>query len=67
MNQFLSRVREAKKLGRKEKRHKEAQAVLAAATAAVAASPRMSSLRKDIHDDITSSAEEVFLLPPLPS
>eukprot|EP00252_Welwitschia_mirabilis_P002941 TRINITY_DN12946_c0_g1_i2.p1 TRINITY_DN12946_c0_g1~~TRINITY_DN12946_c0_g1_i2.p1 ORF type:complete len:1402 (+),score=312.18 TRINITY_DN12946_c0_g1_i2:439-4644(+) len=47
VNEYLSRAREAKKLGRKEKRHKEAQAILAAATAAAASSARISSSRKD--------------------
>ncbi|XP_042482293.1 uncharacterized protein LOC122062708 isoform X2 [Macadamia integrifolia] len=49
--QYLCELREAKKRGRKEKRHKEAQAVLAAATAAAAASSRISSFRKDGHDE----------------
>ncbi|XP_043704138.1 uncharacterized protein LOC122654214 isoform X2 [Telopea speciosissima] len=49
--QYLIELREAKKRGRKEKRHKEAQAVLAAATAAAAASSRISSFRKDGHDE----------------
>lgn len=47
VNDYLNQAREAKKQGRKERRHKEAQAILAAATAAVAASPRISSSRKD--------------------
>ncbi|CAA3029739.1 histone-lysine n-methyltransferase atx1 [Olea europaea subsp. europaea] len=46
-SQYHYELREAKKLGRKERRHKEAQAVLAAATAAAAASSRLSSIRKD--------------------
>ncbi|XP_058754200.1 uncharacterized protein LOC131627372 isoform X2 [Vicia villosa] len=50
-NQYLLDLREAKKLGRKEKKHKEAQAVLAAATAAAAASSRVSSFRKDTIDE----------------
>lgn len=44
---FLSQAREVKKLGRKEKRDKEAQAVLAAATAAAAASPRVGYIKRD--------------------
>ncbi|XAR62626.1 hypothetical protein NMG60_11017460 [Bertholletia excelsa] len=51
VSQYLSKLREAKKQGRKERRHKEAQAVLAAATAAAAASSRMSSFRKDALDE----------------
>lgn len=49
VNQFLRDVREAKKRGRKEKRHKEAQAVLAAA--AIASSSRNSTVRKDAKED----------------
>ncbi|KAJ7965630.1 putative Phd finger protein [Quillaja saponaria] len=51
VNQYLYDLIEAKKLGRKERRHKEAQAVLAAATAAAAASSRVSSFRKDSLDE----------------
>lgn len=47
VNDYLNRAREAKKQGRKERKHKEAQAILAAATAAAAASPRISTSRKD--------------------
>lgn len=47
INRYLYQRREAKKLGRKERKHKEAQAVLAAATAAAASSSRTSSFRKD--------------------
>ncbi|KAF8030393.1 hypothetical protein BT93_E2740 [Corymbia citriodora subsp. variegata] len=50
VNKYLYELRVAKKLGRKERKHKEAQAVLAAATAAAAASSRISSLRKDLLD-----------------
>ncbi|XP_076940582.1 uncharacterized protein LOC143609825 isoform X1 [Bidens hawaiensis] len=48
VSQYLSELREFKKQGRKERRHKEAQAVLAAATAAAS---RLSSLRKDAVDE----------------
>ncbi|XP_026656732.2 uncharacterized protein LOC103696526 isoform X2 [Phoenix dactylifera] len=58
VNQFLREVREAKKRGRKERRHKEAQAVLEAAAAAVAASSRNSSLRKDANEGIISTNQE---------
>lgn len=51
VNQYVHELKEARKLGRKEKRYKEAQAVLAAATAAAAASSRTSSLRKDTIDE----------------
>ncbi|KAL6635194.1 hypothetical protein ACP70R_027865 [Stipagrostis hirtigluma subsp. patula] len=58
VNQFLRDVREAKKRGRKEKRHKEAQAVLAAAAAAVASSSRSSTVRKDAKDDVAHANQE---------
>ncbi|KAK9270103.1 hypothetical protein L1049_025677 [Liquidambar formosana] len=64
VNQYLCELREAKKLGRKERRHKEAQAVLAAATAAAAASSRISSFRKDALDE---SAHQENLLKVNPS
>ena len=47
VSQYLSDLREVKKQGRKERRNKEAQGVLAASTAAAAASSRISSFRKD--------------------
>ncbi|KAL3641330.1 hypothetical protein CASFOL_016298 [Castilleja foliolosa] len=50
VSQYNHELREAKKMGRKERRHKEAQAVLAAATAAAAASSR-TSLRKDTGEE----------------
>lgn len=58
VNQFLRDVREAKKRGRKEKRHKEAQAILAAAAAAVVASSRNSTVRKDANDDVVPAKQE---------
>ncbi|KAJ6798366.1 Uncharacterized protein M6B38_211595 [Iris pallida] len=51
VNQYLREVREAKKWGRKERKHREAQAVLAAAAAAAAASSRNPLLRKDANDE----------------
>uniref|UniRef100_A0ACD5ZEC8 Uncharacterized protein n=1 Tax=Avena sativa TaxID=4498 RepID=A0ACD5ZEC8_AVESA len=60
VNHFLRDVREAKKRGRKEKRHKEAQAVLAAAAAAVAASSRNTTVRKDANDDVVPAIQESF-------
>ncbi|XP_039000473.1 LOW QUALITY PROTEIN: uncharacterized protein LOC120126323 [Hibiscus syriacus] len=61
VNQYLYELREAKKQGRKERRYQEAQAVLAAANAAVAASSRISSSRKDGLED--SSHQENVLKP----
>uniref|UniRef100_A0A7N0UNA5 Uncharacterized protein n=1 Tax=Kalanchoe fedtschenkoi TaxID=63787 RepID=A0A7N0UNA5_KALFE len=54
VNKYLAEVREVKKQGRKEKRHKEAQAVLAAATAAAASFPRISTFRKQDLDESSS-------------
>ncbi|XP_002989242.2 uncharacterized protein LOC9650015 isoform X1 [Selaginella moellendorffii] len=53
VSQFLADVKEARKQGRKEKKDREAQAVLAAATAAAAASPRTGYVKRDLatHDD----------------
>ena len=51
VNQYLCDLKEAKKQGRKEKRHKEAQAVLAAATIAVAASSRVNAFWNDVLDE----------------
>ena len=56
VNQYLSELREAKKLGRKKRRHKEAQAVLAAAAST---SLRNSSFRKDALDE-SAHQEAVF-------
>lgn len=62
-SQYHYELREAKKLGRKERRHKEAQAVLAAATAAAAASSRLSSIRKDALEE--PAQQQVLFLPVL--
>ncbi|AQK75233.1 PHD finger family protein [Zea mays] len=59
VNQFLRDVREAKKRGRKEKRHKEAQAVLAAAAAAIASSSRNSTVRKDAKENAPESSPKL--------
>ncbi|KAM7259821.1 hypothetical protein ACFE04_015562 [Oxalis oulophora] len=60
-NQYLRNLRDAKKQGRKEKKHKEAQADLAAKRAAVATSSRISSFRKDAPEN---SHQEISLNPP---
>lgn len=64
VNHYLSMLREAKKQGRKERRSKEAQAVLAAATAVAAASSRVGALRKDapgnLHDEKPYLARDSF-------
>lgn len=60
VSQFLYDLKKFKKRGQKERRHKEAQAVLATATADAAASSRNSSLRKDTVDD--SAHQEVVVI-----
>ncbi|CAI9260432.1 unnamed protein product [Lactuca saligna] len=47
VSQYFSDLKEVKKQGRKERRNKEAQGVLAASTAVAAASSRISSFWKD--------------------
>ncbi|KAL3845575.1 hypothetical protein ACJIZ3_002978 [Penstemon smallii] len=61
VSQYNHELREAKKLGRKERRHKEAQAVLAAATAAAAASSRISSTRKDALEE-SANPEDLLMI-----
>ncbi|KAJ1699782.1 hypothetical protein LUZ63_008294 [Rhynchospora breviuscula] len=51
VSQFLREVKDAKKRGRKERRHREAKAVMAEATAVAATSSRNSALRKDSKED----------------
>ncbi|PSS16022.1 Low affinity vacuolar monovalent cation/H(+) antiporter like [Actinidia chinensis var. chinensis] len=65
VNQYLFELREATKLGRKERRHKEAQAVLAAATVATAVSLRNSSFRKDALDESAHQETTPSKLSPL--
>lgn len=47
-DQFLQQVREKKKRGRKERKHREALAILSSA----AASSRASLLKKDTNDEV---------------
>ena len=51
VKQYLCEIKEAKKHEMKERRHKEAQAVLAVATIIVVDSSRISSFRKDVIDE----------------
>ncbi|KAM7259446.1 hypothetical protein ACFE04_015187 [Oxalis oulophora] len=60
-NQYLRSVRDAKKLGWREKKHIEAHAELAATRAAVATSSRISSFRKDAPEN---SHQEISLNTP---
>ena len=68
VNQYMALVMEAKKQGRKERRSKEAQAVLAAASAVAATSSRSGSLRKDVlgGDDKSFFVRESFCTPTMP-
>ncbi|XP_078157478.1 PHD finger family protein isoform X2 [Carex rostrata] len=61
VSQFLREVKDAKKRGRKERRHREAKAVMVEATAAAATSSRNAGLRKDSKDDTptTTNKEEL--------
>jgi hypothetical protein len=61
VSQFLREVKDAKKRGRKERRHREAKAVMAEATAAAATSSRNSALRKDSNDDSPATTNKEVL------
>jgi hypothetical protein len=64
VNQFLRDLREAKKRGNSERRHKEALAILASTVAFVSPTSRNAATRKEA-ENITSSKQEVntvFLL-----
>jgi hypothetical protein len=61
VNQFLRDLREAKKRGNSERRHKEALAILAATTTFVAPSSRNAALRKEA-ESVTSAKQEVDTL-----
>jgi hypothetical protein len=61
VNQFLRDLREAKKRGNSERRHKEALAILAATTTFVAPASRNATLRKEA-ENITSAKQEVDTL-----
>ncbi|KAH7292672.1 hypothetical protein KP509_29G080500 [Ceratopteris richardii] len=70
VSQYMTMVREAKKQGRKERKSKEAQAVLAAATAVAAASPRLGAFRKDVpgshvNDEPCPISRDSFSIPKL--
>lgn len=61
VNQFLRDIREAKKRGNTERRHKEAQAILAAAAPApcVAPSSRNVTFKQDAENDAVPVKQEV--------
>ncbi|KAF0902609.1 hypothetical protein E2562_018101 [Oryza meyeriana var. granulata] len=57
-NQFLRDLREAKKRGNTERRHKEAQAIMAAAASCILPTSRNASVRKAAECDIPSAKQE---------
>jgi len=59
VNQFLRDLREAKKRGNSERRHKEALAILAATAPSVAPISRNATVRKDAENKVTSARQEV--------
>jgi len=59
VNQFLRDLREAKKRGNSERRHKEALAILAATAPCVAPTSRNATVRKDAENKVTSARQEV--------
>ncbi|KAG2610278.1 hypothetical protein PVAP13_4KG179200 [Panicum virgatum] len=58
VNQFLRDLREAKKRGNSERRHKEALAILAATAPSVAPISRNATVRKDAENKVTSARQE---------
>jgi hypothetical protein len=59
VNQFLRDIREAKKRGNSERRHKEAQAILAAAAPCAAPSLRNETFKKETENDAAPVKQEV--------
>lgn len=59
VNQFLRDLREAKKRGNSERRHKEALAILAATAPSVVPMLRNATVRKDTENSMTSAKREV--------
>ncbi|CAL5051735.1 unnamed protein product [Urochloa decumbens] len=58
VNQFLRDLREAKKRGNSERRHKEALAILAATAPSIAPASRNATVRKDAGNKVTSARLE---------
>ncbi|XP_062228389.1 uncharacterized protein LOC133926457 isoform X1 [Phragmites australis] len=58
VNQFLRDLREAKKRGNAERRHKEALAILAATAPSVASTSRNATVRKELENNVTSAKQE---------
>lgn len=58
VNQFLRDLREAKKRGNSERRHKEALAILAATAPSVAPTSRNATVRKEIESNVTYTKQE---------
>lgn len=66
VNQFLRDLREAKKRGNSERRHKEALAILAATAPSVPPTSRNATVRKDAGSKVMSARQEVSTVPLLP-
>ena len=60
VNQFLRDLREAKKRGNSERRHKEALAILAATAPSVVPISRNATVRKETENNVTSAKREVI-------
>ncbi|KAL6861844.1 hypothetical protein ACP4OV_017544 [Aristida adscensionis] len=58
VNQFLRDLREAKKRGNSERRHKEALAILAATAPFVPSTSRTATVRKEAENNIASAKQE---------
>ncbi|XP_062233262.1 uncharacterized protein LOC133930603 isoform X3 [Phragmites australis] len=58
VNQFLRDLREAKKRGNADRRHKEALAILAATAPSVASTSRNVTVRKEAENNVTSAKQE---------
>ena len=60
VNQFLRDLREAKKRGNSERRHKEALAILAATAPSVVPTSRNATVRKETENNVASARREVI-------
>lgn len=60
VNQFLRDLREAKKRGNSERRHKEALAILAATAPSVTPTSRNTTVRKETENNVTPAKREVI-------
>ncbi|KAG0513376.1 hypothetical protein BDA96_10G096700 [Sorghum bicolor] len=60
VNQFLRDLREAKKRGNSERRHKEALAILAATAPSVVPASRNATVRKETENNVASARREIM-------